>query len=214
MTFPTTSVLDNFNRANGGLGANWSNALVSGDGSFAINTNVVAAAGAGFSSGWWTASFGPASEVIVDIPTLAGNNTDIDIYIRIVNPGASNITSYLADYHQQAGTDLVIFQRQDDSSTLVQVGSTVNQDFTAADSFGLEGIGSTFRLMRKTGGTWSQLGSNYTDSTRSAAGFIGMDMQGTTGRLDNFGGGTVVTSAVVDSRDRGYMRGIMRGAAA
>jgi hypothetical protein len=55
-------------------------------------------------------------------------------------------------------------------------------------------IGSTITIYRKTGGVWSSV-KTCTDSTYSSAGKIGLETQGTTARLDNFGGGTVVSNS-------------------
>ncbi len=53
--------------------------------------------------------------------------------------------------------------------------------------------GSTIRAWKTVAGVWQQVGTDQTDATYSAAGQIGIEVPESNARIDDFGGGTVVT---------------------
>lgn len=186
-TFPTTSVLDNFNRGNGGLGANWSDIFAG----LTINTNVVAGTNADNGAFYNPITPGPDSEVFLTISTLPGTNNVIQLWYRY---DTDNTNLYLIEYTQLAGTDTVAYFRIDGGGP-TQLGATINQDFAVGDASGSEVIGNTHITYRKpSGGSWGALDAGRSDNTYTTAGRIGFYMQSTTGRVDDFGGGTVVTA--------------------
>ena len=69
-TFPTTPVLDTFNRANGGPGANW----VDMTSTFAIATNALTQVGGGDTYVEWNSGFGASQEVYVTLAAITANS--------------------------------------------------------------------------------------------------------------------------------------------
>jgi len=187
-TFPTTGVLDNFNRADGDDGANW-NSTFWGDGSPAIVSNTVWASTSA-SAYWSPATYGPDSEVFETIVTKQ-SSVRIYLFLRCVNPGASTLDCYTSVFEVSAGTDFFQIRRIDNGATTT-LGANMSQEVTNGDSYGLEMIGSTLTQYYKTAGSWASLGTR-TDSTYTAAGNIAHGIYNNVYRGDDFGGGTVVT---------------------
>jgi len=199
VSFPTTGVIDNFNRTNEGPppSANWDNnpSGVANDG-----LKVVSNAAAGNASGdsvynesyWDVTTFGGASEAHCTISTLPSAGRSAGLFLRLQTPATAGADGYYGEYLQLAGTDEAYIYRID-NTVFTQLGLVVaSQDFSAGDGFGFEAIGDTLSLYRNSGG-WAQLGTSRTDATYGGAGYIGAVIEDTTGRIDNFGGGTVVS---------------------
>jgi hypothetical protein len=205
MAFPTTGILDAFNRAdeNPLTAATWGTPIQSAKGSLKIVSTVVAVSTSGTSQQYWSVStFGPDVELFMDVPTLPATTKGLGLYGRVANPGnASTATAYGLAYTTDTGFGYYKFTV---GTTFTQLGSTDPTAILAGDSIGLQitgGATTTLAGFRKTGGTWSPLPivPTVTDSSSpiTAAGFIALEMNDTTARTDNFGGGTVVTSSGV-----------------
>jgi hypothetical protein len=201
MAFPTTSVLDDFNRADGLLvdtGTNWSNDTFNyGAGSTALTivSNVAAPTNASYGEAYWdVGTFGPDSEAYGTITTLPHEGGDMGLAICVQSPDTTGADGYRLIYKRLAGTDTVEIRRVDNGNNPgTLIGSITSQEIAAGDSLGLEKIGSTVAAYYKAAaGSWTLLTSG-TDSTYGT-GFIGLYSfsTGTNGRWDNFGGGTVV----------------------
>ena len=195
MAFPTTGILDTFNRAGPGLGTDWTAPLWFGDNVPEITGNQLYNPLNTYADAYWDlVTFGPASEAYLDLATLPGAGNLVYLNLRIVNPGAaSTMDGYEAHYLQQAGTDILRIFRID-NTVGTQLGADISLDFAAGDGFGFEANGSTLTIYRRSSGTWSSAGSR-TDSTYTADGYIGCGIQETTARGDNFGGGTLIVAA-------------------
>lgn len=184
MPFPTTSVLDNFDRANGDLGSNWTGPIANGADDTTISSNQVTGATANIcTDGWNPSTVGPDCEAHIGVPTRSGQ---VGLYL-----GLSALTSSPNGYY--ARTDDVgnwIIWRID-SGSFVQLGSTV-ADYNSYTAIGFERIGSTLKLYRLTSGSWVEVMSR-TDATYTAAGYIGFRVSNTTIRVNDFGGGTITT---------------------
>lgn len=201
MAFPTTSVLDDFNRANGALGANYSEEPFNDtiEASFAIATNVVSLTADAYGSVWYNAaSYGPNAEVYIDIPVAAAAGA-YNLYLRIAQPSAAASTGDGYKVEQINGAGLT-FYRVDNGVSTALGATDVTADLASGDKFGAAIIGQTLYAYRYTSGAWAGYGTSRTDTTYTAAGFIGFGLYdlGGTSRYDNFGGGT----AVSDNPDR------------
>lgn len=195
MAFPSTALLDNFDRADAAsLGASWTD-LFNG---CAISSNQAAgeAAGANFSM-WNVATYGPDCEAWIEISALPGNNLTFGVYARLVDTGSVvNIDGYIVSFvHQTGGTDIVRISRIT-NAVGTQLGADISQEFSNGDYLGIRCIGSTIYALRSSGGTPSVLGAR-TDATYSAAGNIAITIEGTTGRVNSFGGGTYVPESII-----------------
>jgi hypothetical protein len=207
MAFPTTSVLDTGDRANEGPppSASWEynygNPGAADDDGLKIVSNQIASNGTAgnYANSYWTTSYGPDCEVYATVSTLPETGEELGLEARITSPstgGGVNATtdSYQVGWIQQGSNNLYISRL--DNSVYTQLGAIQSvTNLSAGNKFGFELIGSTLQAYRHNGSSWAAWGTSRTDSTYSAAGKIGLTLQGTTVRLDDFGGGTISGSA-------------------
>jgi len=201
MAFGATSVLDDFNRANGAVGASWSK-IWSGDTALTIISNAVANDGsASWSNGGWNvATFGADCEVYLTLTTT--NPSGFNLYARMsaLNT-AGGPNGYRLSYNGDGTWNI---QREDAGSQTTIGTANIARTIANGDAVGLEIVGSTLTFYYKaSGGSWASV-TTRTDSTYSAAGYIGLEFQGSTWRGDNFGGGTLAaaTSTQLATRAR------------
>lgn len=202
MPFPSTPILDDFNRANGGLGANWTwPADGTGANEPTINTNVVIGPSGVFSSAYYNvATSGPDQEVYCILP--GASFVSVSLMTRIQNAGLGTYCSYFCDFDSAGGIDLSRNYNNSNSGVLY----TVSRNATPNDGIGLRTLTVGGDIVNEIwlgggGGAYSLLGS-YTDVGAVAtfpllanAGYPGFRQWGngaTTRSIDNFGGGTVV----------------------
>lgn len=187
MAFPTTGLLDNFNRSNESpLGnGDWTGPLWSGDPEMELNSNQAQAESAFGNSYWSAATFGADVEVFV---TWATVSSGIQLYLRVASPGTSGIDGYYVEANSGDG-DYKIVRVDNESET--QLGSVISGSFSNGDRLGAEMISDTITAYLDTGGGFSSAGSR-TDSTYSAAGNIAILGYATGDVVDDFSGGTVV----------------------
>jgi hypothetical protein len=134
---------------------------------------------------WNPATYGPNCEAYIDVPTKPGNNSSVGVVGRWDTTGHNGYGVFVIAL---AGTDEVRIYRSD-AGVSTQIGSSVVREFTSGESIGIEIVGNTITAYIKSGGTWSAIGS-ATDSTYTAAGYIGLSVPSSAARADNFGGGT------------------------
>jgi len=178
--FPTTGLLDDFNRANVGPppSASWTTYGTSG---LLVDTQQVALSGVGVERGaYWNAStFGPNIEVYVTCPTVDAN-TDVEI-------GFVDSTSW---------TELVSFNVMATSSDMYVrevVVDNVSTVLADGDSYGLSLIGDRVSLYRKRSGVWTVLMSyDGFDNIAGRTGYLFLSMYDVCPAVDDFGGGNVV----------------------
>lgn len=187
---PTTPVRDNFNRADSAnLGANWTSLTAAQIG---ISSNQADGVSGNCLSYYNVEEYGAAQESYVTIAVKPATGETAAVYVRMKDVASIlTLDCYLAGLIPQAGTDLVRVQRVD-NAVATTLGSDISQEFNAGDKLMLRAIGSTLSIWRYDAGTgvWTQIGTR-TDSTYLAGGRIGMIIQNTTTRLDDFGGGEV-----------------------
>jgi len=189
MAFPTTGILDNFNRAS--LGANWtayyntisiqSSTVLRGD--TASDQNV---------AGWNVATYGPDVELYATIATKSAES------IRLwFSRGGGGFQGYFVEAETSAG-NLNLRRVDNPGETTLRTVSSIT--WASGDAFGVSAIGSTFKLYRKpSGGSWGQVGADATDTTYTGNSSFTLDIwnDGAANcRLDDFGGGTVVVSGL------------------
>ena len=99
-SFPTTAVLDNFNRANTGPppSSSWAGPIQPGHAQLRVDTNACVPVGAEGQAYWSGASFGPDQEVYARVPAF--NNAYVGLWLRVSNPNASNLTGYVVAFLQ------------------------------------------------------------------------------------------------------------------
>lgn len=191
MAFPTTSIQDNFNRADGGLGANWTKTF-SADLNLAIATNQVKNGGTTSGSSAQMTSLGALAspiEAYIDIPSITES---VGLDYLMSNIGTASVSGYRVQ--TSTGNTLIKVFRIDNGA-FTQIGASITQTVSAGDSLGIAVSGTTHTVWYKpSAGSWTSLGT-VTDATY-ASGSIGIliDNANTLSRIDNFGGGAVVTA--------------------
>lgn len=193
MAFPTTGLLDDFNRADETPVAGFSNLL--GLGALEIVTNVVEGAAANASGFWNAADFGADCEVYADIATKPAAGANLSIFLRTQEEGGATVDGYYVVANSVSGSANDTFQiNRLDNRAATQLGATITQEYAAGEKMGLEAIGDQITAYWHSAGVWNNLGSR-TDATYGAAGGIGIGFSSaTSGQADNFSGGTVVAA--------------------
>src|SRR5581483_11436202 len=184
---PTTPVLDNFNRANGPVGANWtviksgSFASMNVSGSAAVNAN-----SAQFAWNYWNAaSFGPDVEAYVTV-TSYGSSDVIRIGARVIVG-----TSYSGYFVAIAANGTWSILRIDNAS-VTTLATGIVDPLTSGDQIAIRIVGSVITALHGTSTGWRQILSYDTshDTTRyTTAGRLALEFRYST--LDGFGGGTL-----------------------
>ena len=200
MAFPTTGILDDFNRTNEGPppSADW---VTVDNGHKVVSSQLVPNSDA-YSESYWNQSFGADMEAYVTIVTKESVGNSIVLQVR--TQPADSYKSYYLLVNSLAGTDTILIRYWNGSS-----GSTLatyNQEISAGDSVGISAIGSTITAWYKaSGGSWTELG-HVTNTSESRAGYIDIANDSVTPVFDNFGGGTAnaafPTTGILDNFNR------------
>lgn len=187
MPFPTTPILDTFTRADENpLAGIWTGPMEPGGDSLQLLSNQVATIGAvNFGGSYVSALAGADCEAYATIATNdAGNRSEL--YVR----GFTDINGLDGYCVSRVGSTWSI--RRKINTGDAQIGATATQAFSSGDSMGIAVYGTTLEGWYKpAAGAWTLVLSR-SDSTYAAGGFIGIRMFGTTYRVDDFGGGTIV----------------------
>ena len=185
MAFPTTSLLDDFNRANNtsSLGASWTPTIESGFTSLGILSNQCYA-NSGFQDNYWNTSFAADQEAWVTQPALGGGISHL--LARINTPGGA-YNAYAIESDGGGGTFLGKILG---GGAVTDISGGTGQTVANGDSFGLACIGNQISHWYKpAAGAWT-LVVTATDSSITGAGNLGLQIRGTPGpTFDNFGGG-------------------------
>ncbi len=200
MAFPTTGVIDAFNRANEtplSDGGKWSQGPEEFDGvaTLRLLSNQVAQTqtpdtgdtkGGAYRN---DVNYGPDAEAFVDVAVVP--EFFMSLFVRVTTPGVGTTDGYFIFIDTPSGSWTLA---RKDNGTSVVIGSGGSQAVAAGSKVGLSIVGTTLTAWYQApGGSWTAVAST-TDTTYSAAGRIAMKMRGDLGRFDNFGGGTVVTT--------------------
>lgn len=194
MSFPTTSILDDFNRANETpIAGNWTLPFTTNSESLNLSSNSMRYAGTvnlTASAYWNPTTYGPDCEVFVTDLNIVSSGF-VRLILRGTNPGnAWNGYSVAIPY-----TGSAQFLRSD-NGTATQLSTFTGPSLRPGQSVGFRMTGSLMTAYLNDGSSseWRSLGSTY-DPTYTTAGFIGIEISGqSTHGLDNFGGGNVSVS--------------------
>ena len=129
------TVSDNFNRANGGLGTNWT--TVSGTTAPQIVSNKAQPGSAGtLNSAYWNANtFGSNQYAAASFPNSSGTNYGPGIAVRL-----SNSKGYILWYGNSPST--VSIWRMDSSSSWTQLKASAKLTVAATDVWQFQAVGS------------------------------------------------------------------------
>lgn len=209
--FPTNSVLDNANRANEGPppSANWTDIYGASDVRVVSNA-LTPGLSSEYTSGyrWNAASFGPDVEVYYTITNKGSNGSSAGrLFARIDSSGNNGYSIQWDSFVSQ-----IKINKIDGAGSETQLGATISQSISSGDAIGMFVQGTTIELWYKlSGGSWTSLATR-TDSTNSAAGYIGFDIYnpgvGTNPIIDDFGGGTIAGGGGVSGTGKGIFNNV------
>jgi hypothetical protein len=187
--FPTSGILDAFNRANEGPppSASWTD-VGSPNGLVVVSNAVKSNIASGTDLGIWGTDLGPDCELYITI-TAKGENGD-SVWLGVRDSDHDGSSGYYAELWFSSGTDQIKLWNSDPWG---QLGSTVNQETSVGDSIGISATGSTIEVWYKpVGDSWRAV-ITVTDITWSLAGSASLQIEDQVTVLDDFGGGTVVS---------------------
>lgn len=174
----TAPVLDHFNRANGGLGANWTTLAACKAPQIISEEAACESAGAG-SGAVWNESF-PADQIVfASLPEVAAGG------MGVLARSDTERNGYIASYEK--GT-LYISKLVNSVETIL-----VSKALTLAvnDVISFTAQGETLKLSTGTSTSTLSVELETTDKTFTGGGHIGILMYGTEARIDSFGGGAL-----------------------
>jgi hypothetical protein len=202
VAFPTTSVLSTFDGANEeplSEGGNWAGPIRAASASLGacrLVSNTVGPStvgGISTSESYWTpTTFGADQEVFCTVSAAATGTQGFSIWCRLQQEGADTVDGYNLSYTH--GTGFRMFRIL--NAGFSQVGSTNAQAVSAGDAAGLTVIGTDLEMWYKAAaGSWVSLGTG-SNADVTGAGKLGISISGGSAnvRLDDFGGGEVVTT--------------------
>ena len=194
MAFPTTAVIDNFNRTEDPLsqGGAWTSPMVSGSDPLETNGTICQNLSL-HADAYRTTASAADCEIYCTIAQVGATGDRLYLWLRIQDPTLSTQDDYTLTLDKEAGTDVVRFYRGDDLAG-TQLGADVSIEVSAGHKLGFEAIGSTLAAYHHNGTSWSQLATR-TDSTYGAGhiGFGLTDSSGSAWQIDDVGGGDVVS---------------------
>jgi PKD repeat protein len=187
--FPQTSVLDNFNRANGSVGSNW----VDEPNAFTITSNVVGGQNGDHYIEWNGAVFGPDQECFVTISTASPSAVEQNLMLK--TQGTSWSAGHL-EISYSASTSRVTVYTFTPPGNWQTIGSINGVTFVAGDRFGARALANgSVQLYRNATllGTVSVSGWSFA----GAGGRIGLSVgNAPAARYDDFGGGNYSATPV------------------
>ena len=185
--FPSTGVLDSFDRADGPMGANWGG-NTSG---YSIAANQLDV-GVSEDIYWNVSSAGPDQEAYVTLSVIDPNAGEIGLVLRGQNVNAA--APGLVDVVYRPATGQVEVWTYTDTKGWVKAGADIPVSFVNGDQFGARATAAGQVEVYRNGtllGSRDLIGWDYATSS----GYIGLFSLGAQNVvLDNFGGGTVGSS--------------------
>jgi len=192
---PSTSLLDDFNRADntGPPGPSWTHLIVSSTAAsndFHITSNRITGISGSNADYWNVQQFGPNAEVWVTVAVKPSADQDtVALGLRFQNPNLSTANGYQGYFYNRTGTDTYQIGKRTNGS-FSALASVTGPELSAGDQLLFRAVGSTLELWRQHTGTWA-LVLSASDSSYSGAGYLTLTGRNTVERLDDFGGGTI-----------------------
>lgn len=188
--FGGSALLDDFNRADGGLGSGWVSPAVGDAGTARIVASEYQGSASAQTSALWNGFSAADEEVFYKLAALSAAGDHVKLYVRADVATAGATSNYQLRVTQSTGTWEVRKTVAGTASTV----ATFTRAMAAGDSLGFRAVGTTLEAWYKSAaGSWTLVGTT-TDSSVTAAGYIGIGMGfGITiePHVDDFGGGTV-----------------------
>jgi PKD repeat protein len=182
--FPSTVVLDDFNRANGAIGGSWVSAT-----GLNVTSNELTSTGVSTSPVWNGAIFGADQEVYVTLRQITPAAPEHDLMLKVQG------TSYTAGHIEvryTAAAGQVQVSTYTQATQWVNRGAPIAVTFAAGDQFGARAYSNgTIEVFRNGVLIGTRSAGNWPFAANG--GRLGMTLDGATvTRLDDFGGGNIV----------------------
>jgi len=146
MAFPTTSIIDNFNRSNEGPppSSSWSTTCSAWSGGWSVSSNACLAAVSDVNSVYWNVStFGPNCEAYFTITALGNQSGDsLGVILRLQDAGTANVDGYWLEWTQ--GGDITWYRL--DNAGWTQLGAAASETMGANDKFGADMQSDTIEI--------------------------------------------------------------------
>ncbi|NOT34809.1 MAG: PKD domain-containing protein [Candidatus Eisenbacteria bacterium] len=182
--FPSTAVLDSFDRANGAIGGSW----VDQTNGLTINNNALTQSCCSPTTVWSGQSFGPNQEAYLRFGAVTPGANEQDLMLKV--QGLSYTTGHIEVRYDAAVSQVKI------ATYLSSTGWTQRGAFAATmapgDQFGARALSNGLVQVFKNGGLIGQATTGNWPFTANG-GYLGLTFDGALlSRLDDFGGGNVV----------------------
>ncbi len=204
--FPSTPILDTFNRADGPVGANWTGATST----FAIQSNTLQTTLSFGSTDrmLWGTSFDPDQEVYTKLSTITATATEIDLILKETDRGdGHNLLEVW--YQPQRGT--VQVWTAHNWGTWIQHGANIPVSFQAGDQFSARAKADGTVEVYKNGTLVGSVTVSATWPSRASGGRVGVWLvDAPTTAYDDFGGMNMPPPSNAGS-GRGAWSGVVRG---
>ena len=189
--FPTTPILDDFNRPDEGgpPSSSWIDQF-----GWVVNGNQFVPQAADNDLSFFDTAYGPDCEAYCTIPVLPTSDDEFNLYVRL---DPVNMTGYFVQLaFAVAGPDSLELIRDDGIAGDAGIGPAVPIALAACDSIGIRAIGNTITTWYKPfAGAWA-LQDTQVDATYPGANFTGIMALGTDlWTIDDYGAGTIVGGA-------------------
>lgn len=196
MAFPSTPILDNFNRTAEGPppSANWTSGFFTFGNNMQVQSSAakITVGGAVSSDCYWNpGTFQAASEAYLE--RLPNGSCSSYLGVRIATPGVGTTDGYRA--FMDDVSFLLRLQRMDDG-VATQLGASYDYNALvpmASPGIGLRAKGSELTFWLRVDAVWDTVPRlNSLDSTYPSGGYIGFgQIAANTGNMDDFGGGNI-----------------------
>lgn len=186
--FPTTAVLDGFNRANGAIGSNWIGTTTG----LTIANNQLAQTGGAATPIWSPGVFGSTQEAYVTLNAVTGGATEHDLMLKI--QGATWDAGHI-EVRYDVDPKTVTVSTYDPGQGWVRRGGPFTITFNSGDRMGARAYPNGLVEVYKNS---TLIGSASVSGWPGAGngGRIGMSLvQDTQSLFDNFGGGDAVLNS-------------------
>jgi hypothetical protein len=185
--FPTSPLLDNFNRPNGQIGARWGNQPA---GFRLVNSRLeLLASGVAV---WRPGTYGPDQEAFVTFTSLdltGGSTHEVGLVLKAALAGDALSTGLKAVYAPAAGEVRVAWY--DAASGWRPAGAPVKVAFQAGDRFGVQATNDNKVAFFRNGVKVASIAGSFPVSLGGAIGVYAEIAGATMAVVDNFGGGNV-----------------------
>lgn len=187
--FPSTAVLDNFNRANGALGGAW----ISGSSKLVITSNQLAESNGTVAAAVWPTVFGTSQEAFMTIAATSSSAVKQALMLKL--QGTDSTTDHVEVRYSAQLQQITIWTWASGGGGFTQVAGPFAHLFHAGDQLGARAYANG-RVEAYANGTLLGAASVPDWPFAGSTGRIGFVLIKASGaRQDDFGGGTFVVSS-------------------